>query len=194
MSFWKGFAGGLQAGATIRDRWDERGGFGITGLGSDSRGATAEKPAGADAVSGGDGTDVPAMAASSPSAAPRAVPGTASQREVEAARYYVQAGLPPAAAAALAGNQAMESSFNTNARNRGDGRDGSDSIGISQWNGSRAVALQRFAQARGTSPSDFQTQLAFTVHELGGSERAAGAALPAAVVVARQLERVVRRD
>ncbi|PTM61914.1 hypothetical protein C8P69_101587 [Phreatobacter oligotrophus] len=44
MTFWHGFAGGLQLGSAARDRWDERGGLaGIFGSGSDGAQA-ADKP------------------------------------------------------------------------------------------------------------------------------------------------------
>lgn len=56
--------------------------------------------------------------------------------------------LTPVQAAGVVGNLMQESSMNTGARNRGDGSDGSDSIGIGQWNGGRAKALRAFAADR----------------------------------------------
>lgn len=79
-----------------------------------------------------------------------------------------------AQAAGIVGNLMAESSFNTNARNKGDGRDGSDSIGIGQWNGDRASGLHSFAAQRGTDVADLDTQLDYYVHELNGPERRAG--------------------
>jgi hypothetical protein len=89
-------------------------------------------------------------------------------------------GLSPQAAAALVGNIGMESSFNTGARNAGDGRDGSDSIGLAQWNSSRAAALKQFAAQKGTDWRDPATQADFIVQELNTTENRAKQALAAA--------------
>lgn len=61
--------------------------------------------------------------------------------------------------------------MNTGARNAGDGRDGSDSIGIGQWNGNRAKALHSYA---GENVGNLDTQLDFVLHEMqnGGEGRA----------------------
>ena len=53
-----------------------------------------------------------------------------------------------------------------NAVNKGDGADGSDSIGIGQWNSDRAKALKAFAASRGESPFDYKTQLSFANTEI----------------------------
>lgn len=89
-------------------------------------------------------------------------------------------GLSPQAAAGMVGNLGMESSFNTGARNAGDGRDGSDSIGLAQWNSSRAQALKQFAAERGVDWRDPALQADFIVQELNGPEKRARAALDAA--------------
>jgi hypothetical protein len=86
----------------------------------------------------------------------------------------------PAAASGIVGNLMAESRLNTGAINRGDGRDGSDSIGIGQWNGPRAVALRQFAAQNGLNPSDLQTQLKFVDHELGTTENRTLASLQGA--------------
>lgn len=83
-------------------------------------------------------------------------------------------GLGDHQAAGIVGNLMAESSFNTNARNRGDGRDGSDSVGIGQWNGDRARNLHSFAASRGTAVDNLDTQLDFYMHEANGAERRAG--------------------
>lgn len=88
--------------------------------------------------------------------------------------YRKKHGFSDVQAAGIAANLMAESSFNTSARNKGDGRDGSDSIGIGQWNGSRAKGLHSFAANRGTDVSDLDTQLDYYVHELNGSEKRAG--------------------
>ena len=89
-------------------------------------------------------------------------------------------GLSPQAAAGLVGNIGMESSFNTGARNPGDGRDGSDSIGLSQWNGTRAQALKQLAAQRGVDWRDPALQADFIVQELNSTEKRAKAALEGA--------------
>ncbi len=81
--------------------------------------------------------------------------------------------LTPVQAAGVVGNLMQESSMNTGARNRGDGSDGSDSIGIGQWNGGRAKALRAFAADRGKPVTDLDTQLDFVHHELQTTEGAA---------------------
>lgn len=92
------------------------------------------------------------------------------------------AGLSRAQAAGLVGNLLVESGsrINPGAINPRDGRDGSDSIGIAQWNSTRAQALRNFAAARGTPVNDLNTQLAYLVSELNGPERFAGDRLRAA--------------
>jgi len=89
--------------------------------------------------------------------------------------YYVSQGLSPVQAAGIVGNLQGESGqgLNPNAVNRGDGRDGSDSIGIGQWNSTRAQALRDFAAAKGVPWNDLNTQLEFLHQELKGPERAA---------------------
>lgn len=74
--------------------------------------------------------------------------------------------LTRAQAAGIVGNFMQESTFNTGARNAGDGRDGSDSIGIGQWNGERARNLKAFG---GENYNNLDTQLDFAVHELRGT-------------------------
>lgn len=89
-------------------------------------------------------------------------------------------GLSPQAAAGLVGNIGMESSFNTGARNAGDGRDGSDSVGLSQWNGPRAQALKALAAERGVDWRDPGLQADFIVQELNTTEKRAKEALMSA--------------
>jgi len=96
--------------------------------------------------------------------------------------YYVGQGLSPVQAAGIVGNLQGESGqgLNPNAVNRGDGRDGSDSIGIGQWNSTRAQALKDFAAAKGVPWNDLNTQLEFLHTELKGPEKAAYGRLMAA--------------
>ncbi|AYD00912.1 phage tail tip lysozyme [Neorhizobium sp. NCHU2750] len=69
-------------------------------------------------------------------------------------------------AAGIVGNLIQESSMNTGARNAGDGTDGTDSIGVGQWNGQRARNFKSFA---GDNTGNLDTQLDFVMHELQGS-------------------------
>ncbi|XUY28558.1 phage tail tip lysozyme [Agrobacterium sp. rho-8.1] len=73
--------------------------------------------------------------------------------------------LKPHQAAAVVGNLMQESTMNTGAKNPGDGRDGTDSIGIGQWNGQRARNLRGFA---GENAGSLDTQLDFVMHEMSG--------------------------
>ena len=89
--------------------------------------------------------------------------------------YFVSQGLSPVQAAGIVGNLQGESGqgLNTNTRNPGDGRDGSDSIGIAQWNSGRAQALKDYAASKGTPYTDLTTQHEFLHSELKGPEKAA---------------------
>jgi hypothetical protein len=89
--------------------------------------------------------------------------------------YYVSQGLSPVQAAGIVGNLQGESGqgLNPNAVNRGDGRDGTDSVGIGQWNSTRAQALKDFAASKGVPWNDLNTQLEFLHQELKGPERGA---------------------
>lgn len=58
--------------------------------------------------------------------------------------------------------------LNSNSINRGDGSDGSDSIGFGQWNGVRAQNLRATAALMGLQPSDPRVQVAHYFNELDG--------------------------
>ena len=95
----------------------------------------------------------------------------------------VSLGWSPVQAAGIIGNFIHESGggkLNPSAVAKGDGSDGSDSIGIGQWNGTRATALKAFAASRGKPWNDLETQLEFAHRELSSNEIAAGTALRAA--------------
>lgn len=96
--------------------------------------------------------------------------------------YFVSQGLEPHQAAGIVGNLQGESGQELNplATNKGDGRDGSDSIGIAQWNGTRAQALKDYAASRGVPWTDLNVQLDFLHRELNGSENSAFRRLKAA--------------
>jgi hypothetical protein len=107
------------------------------------------------------------------------LPRTVNERSTRAMGVLQSLGWTKEQAAGIVGNLIAESQLNTNALNAGDGADGSDSIGIAQWNGSRATALKNFAASKGTDWTDLDTQIAFIDHELrtSPSERAAFEAL-----------------
>jgi hypothetical protein len=75
------------------------------------------------------------------------------------------------AAAGIVGNLVQESGANLNTAAIGDN---GTAFGMGQWRLSRRAALERFAAARGTAPTDFETQLLFLVEELHTTESAAG--------------------
>ncbi|TGN75974.1 hypothetical protein EOW77_0032420 [Bradyrhizobium yuanmingense] len=97
--------------------------------------------------------------------------------------YYISQGLEPHQAAGIVGNLQGESGQDLNpyATNKGDGRDGSDSIGIAQWNGTRAQALKDYAASQGVPWTDLNIQLDFLHRELKGSENSAYRRLLAAM-------------
>lgn len=86
--------------------------------------------------------------------------------------FFTGQGFAPHQSAGIVGNLQGESGqgLNPNAINKGDGSDGSDSIGIGQWNGPRAQALKDYAASKGAPWSDLNTQLEFLHQELKGSE------------------------
>jgi hypothetical protein len=121
-----------------------------------------------------------------------------SENADKAMQYFMDQGWTRNQAAGIVGNLQQESGANLNpsARNPGDAADGTDSVGIAQWNSSRLRNLERFARERGTSSEDFDTQLAFVQYELTqGEKRNVGRALrrtddvaEAATLIDRQYE------
>jgi hypothetical protein len=107
------------------------------------------------------------------------LPRTVNERVGTAMSVLQSLGWSKEQAAGIVGNLVAESKLNTSAVNPGDGADGSDSIGIAQWNSTRARALKDFAASKGTDWQDLGTQIAFIDHELRNSpsERAAFEAL-----------------
>lgn len=96
---------------------------------------------------------------------------------------FAAAGYTPEQTSGAAGGFVGESRLDPNAVNPGDGRDGSDSIGIGQWNGERAKALKAFAASRGKPWNDLDTQVDFAIHELQTTEEKAGGLLKSARTV-----------
>lgn len=99
--------------------------------------------------------------------------------------FFVAKGYTPEQSAGIVGNLIHESGgkLDPSARAAGDGSDGSDSIGIGQWNSQRSRALKEFAAARGKPWNDFETQLEFVTHELNTSESGAAGRLKSARTV-----------
>lgn len=97
------------------------------------------------------------------------LPRTVNERSGRAMGVLQSLGWSKEQAAGIVGNLIAESQLNTSALNAGDGADGSDSIGVAQWNGTRAQALKDFAASKGTDWQDFDTQIAFIDHELRNS-------------------------
>lgn len=89
----------------------------------------------------------------------------------------LELGYEPHVAAGLVGNVMQESGPRIATDAVGDN---GNAFGMAQWNGPRRHEYLAFAQARGASPSDLDTQIAFLHHELTTSEAAAGAAIRAA--------------
>jgi hypothetical protein len=110
----------------------------------------------------------------------REAAGRSTPEEQATAAFYRRSGFGDLQAAAITSYLVAESTLNPNATNRGDGRDGSDSIGMGQWNAERATALRAFAAARGRPATDPDIQRAFVIHELNTTHKAAGDRLRAA--------------
>lgn len=96
--------------------------------------------------------------------------------------FFVGQGLSPVQAAGIVGNLQGESGqgLNPTAISKGDGSDGSDSIGIAQWNGARAQGLKDYAASKGVPWTDLNTQLEYLHSELQGPESGAYKGLLAA--------------
>lgn len=96
-------------------------------------------------------------------------------------QFFKDKGLPDVAAAQLTGTFAHESQgLNPTATNPQDGRDGSDSIGLAQWNASRAEGLRRFAALTNRDVNDPQVQLDYAWNELTSTHSGVRDALVAA--------------
>jgi hypothetical protein len=119
------------------------------------------------------------------------LPAKVSDRAGMAMSFFQKQGWSKEQAAGIVGNLLAESSLNTGARNAGDGSDGSDSIGVAQWNSDRANSLKQFARESGKDWRDFDTQLAFIHEELNSSERGAGDALRNAKDVQQATEAMI---
>lgn len=88
-------------------------------------------------------------------------------RAGEAMQFFVGKGYSPAQAAGIVGNLIQESGANLDPTLSHDAGTG---IGIAGWRLERRQALRQFAATRGTTETDFRTQLEFVDHELRTSE------------------------
>jgi len=89
--------------------------------------------------------------------------------------YFVDKGFTPAQASGILGNIQTESSFRTDAYNKGEG-----AIGLCQWEGGRRTALESFAKQENKPVTDWHVQADFIMYELNHSESGAMAAIKAA--------------
>ena len=94
-----------------------------------------------------------------------------STNKTFAFNYLQQKGLAPHQAAGIVGNFAQESNVNPSITNS------IGAFGAGQWLGARKKALFEFAKRNGQDPSNLQTQLDFTMHELNTTEKGAFNAL-----------------
>ncbi len=94
--------------------------------------------------------------------------GDLIQKRQDMTSRLQQAGFTPVASAGIAANFEHESTFRSDANNPKDGSDGSDSIGLGQWNGPRAKALVQFAKSKGLSPLSAGAQIGYMKAELDG--------------------------
>jgi len=95
-------------------------------------------------------------------------PGQAEEGTKTSMAFWTADGYSSKAAAGLTAGFLGESQFFPGARNKGDGRDGSDSINIGQWNSGRAKALLEFAQKKGLDPNKVETGLLYAKAEIDG--------------------------
>jgi tail lysozyme len=92
--------------------------------------------------------------------------------------FFTGRGYTPEQASGIVGNLAHESGLNPASYNPNDR--GGPSAGLAQFHNERLTDLKAFAAAKGTSPTDFQTQLEFIDSELHGKEGATFARLQGA--------------
>ncbi len=88
--------------------------------------------------------------------------------------YFKEHGFTDAQASGILGNIQTESSFKTDAYNKGEG-----AIGLCQWEGPRRVALEAFAADQGKPVTDWRLQADFIMHEFATTEKKAFDAIKA---------------
>jgi peptidoglycan hydrolase-like protein with peptidoglycan-binding domain len=117
---------------------------------------------------------------------PEAIPEQTTNKTIpqHAIEYFESLGWSRLAAVALTANLMWESGGNAKGTiiTTAIG-DAGKSHGAGQWNGSRYVALLEFAENKGKSSADLETQLAFVDFEMRTTERRAGTALRTAATI-----------
>ncbi len=98
-------------------------------------------------------------------------PANVTGRANEAYNFFIEKGYTPAQASAIVSNLQAESGPNLNPNAVGDR---GSAFGIMQWRLNRRTGLENFANDRGTSSSDFRTQLEYVNAELRGTDRNLG--------------------
>lgn len=102
--------------------------------------------------------------------------GKIGDRPAYAYGYFVKNGVPAHVAAGLVGNLMQESGAEINPAASGDN---GNAFGSGQWNGPRMRAYMGYAKSKGVDPTDFDTQLAYLMHEGQTSEKGAWDAIMA---------------
>ena len=90
----------------------------------------------------------------------------------QALNFFISKGLSQTQAAGVVGNLLHESGLNTGIRG-----DGGKAFGIAQWHPNRQAGLKALAKSKGTSITDFNTQLEYVWQELNSTEAKALKAL-----------------
>lgn len=106
-----------------------------------------------------------------------------------AMHYFAAQGVDPHIAAAFVGNFMVESHEQMDTQALGDN---GASFGVAQWQGPRRRALEAFAAERGEDVGELETQLAFVMHELRGSEAGAWRKIQEAETVEEATQLIVR--
>lgn len=98
------------------------------------------------------------------------------------ANEMAKAGYSKTAIAAAIGRLSVESydKLDPKARNKGDAKNGTDSVGIAQWNQGRLANLNAFSKANGLKPDTIEAQAKFFVHELDTTHKQFGEQLRSA--------------
>lgn len=98
------------------------------------------------------------------------VPTTAAAEEgtKKSLQFWGADGYSEKVSAGITAGFLRESQFFPGARNPKDGRDGSDSVNIGQWNAARAIALAKFARDNGLDPNAVETGLKYAKAEIDG--------------------------